>query len=177
MWNLKKKERPMCVAKQRAAAFDKAIQKVPSEEMTREWRWEGEEIEPYEDGKEHSTQREQQRQALSRTKLSMFKGLCGWREQEQRGWQLGGEVGPPDCIWPWSPVKYFRLHCKCDVKSCLESDMTWFTIFKNQKAAVQAINWIYFEYIQRPKSFSPFFTVAQIQATIIHLDSSSGPSW
>ena len=35
----------MCVAKQRAAAFDKAIQKVPSEEMTGEWRREGEEIE------------------------------------------------------------------------------------------------------------------------------------
>lgn len=80
----------------------------------REWRWRGERREEIQKShvKMERTFREQQRQARQDQAQRSKSHVAGVAEQVLAV-GIGG-VGPL-VIKAWSPVKYFRLHCKCDV--------------------------------------------------------------
>ena len=89
-------------------------------------------------GKEHSTEREAQRQALSMTTLGMFKEgrVAGAKEARAEGLAVRWRGGSHQIVMGPAAHGSFRFHSKCDVKSYLGSDMTRLTFLKYQETAV-----------------------------------------
>ena len=77
-------------------------------------------------GKEHSTQREQQRQSLSTTVLGMFKEgrAAGAKGARTEGLAATWRGGSHQIVKGSEAHGSFGFHSKCDVTSCLGSDVT-----------------------------------------------------